>query len=60
MHFAPNNLFPRQILLSGPPIKISAKNDNNKAHKEWEVLEVVNCYKIKQYDIQYKVTYVGN
>ena len=60
MHLAPNNPFPGQILPSDLPIKISAKNDDNKAYKEWEVLEVVDCRKTKQYGIQYKVTYIDN
>ena len=35
LHFTPNNQFPGQILLPGPPIKISAENDNDhEAHKE--------------------------
>ena len=59
MHFAPNNLFPGQILPPDPLIEISAENDN-KAHKEWEVLEIVNCRQTKQYRVQYKATYVGN
>ena len=60
MHFAPNNLFPGQILPPGLPIKISAKNDNNEAYEEWKVLEVVDCQQIKQYRVQYKATYIGN
>ena len=40
LHLAPNNPFPGQILPPGPLIEISAKND--KTHKEWEVLEVVD------------------
>ena len=61
MHLAPNNPFPGQILPLGPPIKISVKDDeDHEAHKEWEMLEVVNCRQTKQYGIQYKATYVGN
>ena len=60
MHLAPNSLFPDQILLPGPPIEINTKNDDNKAHKEWEVLEVVDCCQTKQYGIQYKATYIGD
>ena len=59
LHLAPNSPFPGQILPLGPPIKVSAENDN-KAHKEWKVLKVVDCQKIKRYGIQYKATYVGN
>ena len=51
LHFAPNNLFPEQILPPGPPIKISAKNDDNKTYEEWEVFEVVNCSQTKQYGV---------
>ena len=51
MHIAPNNPFPRQILPSGPLIKISAENDNNKAYKEWKVLEVVYRRQTKQYGV---------
>ena len=58
LHLAPNNPFSGQILPPGPPIKISAKND--KAHKEWKVLEVIDCYQTKWYGIQYKAMYVGN
>ena len=60
LHLAPNNPFPEQILPPDPPIKISAKNDNDKAYEEWEVLEVVDCCKTKQYRVQYKATYIGN
>ena len=41
MYLAPDNAFPGQILPPGPPIKISAKNDE--AYKKWEVLEMVDC-----------------
>ena len=61
LHLASNILFPGQILLLGPPIEISAKNDeDHKAYKEWEVLKVVDYWKTKRYNIQYKATYVGN
>ena len=60
LHLAPNSPFPGQILLLGPPIEVSAENDNNKAHKKWKVLEVVNCRQTKQYKVQYKTTYIGN
>ena len=59
MYLVSNNPFPGQILPPGQPIEISAKNDN-KAHKKWEVLEVINCRQIKQYRVQYKATYVSN
>ena len=59
IHLTPNNPFPGQILLPGPSIEISAKNDN-KAHKKWKVLEVVDCRQTKQYKVQYKVKYIGN
>ena len=60
MHLALNNPFPGQILPPGPSIEISAKNDNDKAHKEWKILEIVDCRQIKWYGVQYKATYVGN
>ena len=60
MHLAPHNSFSGQILLPGPSIKISAKNDNDEAHKEWKVLEVIDYRQTKQYRLQYKATYVGN
>ena len=59
MHLAPNSLFLDQILPPGPLIKISTKNDDE-AHEEWEVLEVVDCWQTKRYGIQYKATYVNN
>ena len=58
LHRTPNNPFPEQILQSGLPIEISAKND--KTHEKWEVLEVVNYRQSKQYRVQYKATYIGN
>ena len=60
LHLAPNSLFPGQILPPGPPIEVSAKNDDNKAHEEWKVLEIVDCCQTKRYGVQYKTTYVGN
>lgn len=62
MHPAPNNAFPGQILPPGPPVLISAEDDelDHEAHDEWEVLEVVGCRKTKSYGIQYKATYIGN
>ena len=46
LHLAPNNPFLGQILPPGPPIKISTENDD-KAQKEWEVLEVMDCHQTK-------------
>ena len=60
MHLPPDNAFPGQILPPGPPIEISTKNNANKAHKKWEMLEVVDCWQTKRYSIQYKAMYVGN
>ena len=61
LYLTPNNPFPGQILPPGPSIEISAEDDkNHEAHKEWKVLEIVNCRQTKQYSIQYKVTYIGN
>ena len=61
MYLAPNNVFLGQILPSSPLIKISTKdNKNHEAHKEWEVLEVVDCHQTKQYGVQYKATYIEN
>ena len=61
LYLAPNNPFPGQILPPGLLIEISAEDDKDyKAHKEWEMLEVVDCCQTKQYGIQYKATYVGN
>ena len=52
MHFALDDAFPSQILPPGPPIKISAEDDkNHKVHKEWKVLEVVDCRQTKQYGV---------
>ena len=42
LHLAPNSPFPGQILLPSSPIDVSAENDEE-AHEEWEVLEVVDC-----------------
>ena len=47
IHLASNNSFPGQILLFGLSIKISGKNNDNKAHKEWEVLKIVNYCQTK-------------
>ena len=47
LHFALNSLFLGQILPPGPLIKISAEDDNNNTHKEWEVLKVVDCRQTK-------------
>ena len=59
LHLAPGHLFPGQILEPGPPILVSS-SDGSEAHKEWEVLEVVDSWKTKRYGIQYKATYMGN
>ena len=43
----------------GLPVLVSSSN-GNKAHEEWEVLEVVDSQETKRYGIQYKATYMGN
>ena len=61
MHLTSNNSFPGQILPLDPPIKISTKDDkDHKAYEKWEMLEIINCYQIKCYKVQYKATYVNN
>ena len=59
LHLAPSNPFPGQILEPGPPVLVSS-DDEDEAHEEWEVLEVVDSRKTKKYGIQYKATYMGN
>ena len=43
----------------GPPVLVSS-SDGSKAHKEWEVFEVVDSRKTRKYGVQYKATYMGN
>ena len=57
LHLAPSNVFPGQIFDLGPAILI---DNNNDAHKEWKMLEVVDCHQTKRYEIQYKASYMGN
>ena len=59
LHLAPTSPFPGQVLEPGPSIFVSS-SDGSEAHKEWEVLEVVNSRKTKKYGVQYKATYLGN
>lgn len=51
MHLASDNAFPGQVLPPGPPVLISAEDDerNQENHEEWEVLEVVDYRKTKRY-----------
>ena len=57
LHLAPNNPVLGEILEPGPPILIES---GDKAHNEWEVLEVVDLRQTKRHGIQYKATYMGN
>ena len=57
LHLAPSNIFPGQIFDPEPAILIDNDND---AHKEWKILEVVDSCQAKRYKIQYKATYLGN
>ena len=50
LHLAPTHPFPRQILEPGPLVLVSS-SDKNKAHEEWEVLEVVDLRKTKKYGV---------
>ena len=59
LHLAPTDPFPGQILEPGPPVIVSSSS-GDKAHEEWEVLEVVDSQKNKKYGVQYKATYMGN
>ena len=59
LHLAPTDPFPGQILEPGPSVLVSS-SDKNKAHEEWEVLEVVDSRKTKKYGVQYKAIYMGN
>ena len=44
---APTDPFPRQVLEPRPPVFVSSSG-KDKAHKEWEVLEVVDLQKTKK------------
>ena len=59
LHLAPSNPFPGQVLPPGPPIAI-VENDEEEAHEEWEVLEIVDCRETRKFGVQYKATFVGN
>ena len=59
LHLTPSDLFPRQVLEPGLSVLVSSSN-KNKAHKKWEVFEMVNSQKTKKYGVQYKATYANN
>lgn len=58
LYLAPSNMFSKQIFESRSFVLVSSSN--GKAHKEWEVLEVVDFHQTKRYSIQYKAIYIGN
>ena len=58
LHLAPSNAFLEQILKPGNAIPVISSDNNT--HNEWEVLEVVNSWQTKRYEIQYKAIYIGN
>ena len=58
LHLAYNSLFPSQVLLPEPPILI--QNDNNNVYDKWEILDIIDCCKMRKYEIQYKIMYIDN
>ena len=36
------------------------ESDEKESHEEWNMLKIVNCKKIKWFDIQYKIMYIEN
>ena len=49
LHLASNNPFPGQVLPPEPPISIQNNDNNDNAHNEWEVLDIIDCHKTKRY-----------
>lgn len=58
LHLAPDNPYPGQVQEPGPAYIIFDDNDDE-AHEEWEVLEVVDCRE-SGHGTQYKIIFTGN
>ena len=57
VHLAPFDSFSSQVLTLDPSLLITSA-DSDKQHKEWKLLEIVDCRKTRK-DVEYKATYVG-
>ena len=53
LHLAPTSPYPGQHPDPQPPIILT--NDGEDEHKEWEVLDIVDCRETKRYGVQYKL-----
>jgi hypothetical protein len=56
LHLAPTNPYPGQYQDPQPPILITTGEDD-KAHEEWEIDEILDCRDTKCFGVQYKATY---
>jgi len=57
LHLAPTNPYPGQRHEPQPAIIVT---DNDEAHEEWQVSEIVDCRETKRYGLQYKARFTGD
>ena len=59
LHLSPMNPYPGQSPDPQGPVMITGA-DNEAEHEEWDVLDIVDCRKLKRRDIEYKARFIGN